>query len=180
MAEDMEAIRNFDVTDKKRSLHIFVFMLKEGDVEAVEPLVKALKDNDSYVRLQAVKGLGIIKDQSTIGVLNHALTDKARNVRIEAKEALNNIKKKYPENVAKSDEENINDKSSKHNKSLNEGEIRRDNLQKINRSLPLIVYNAMNFFKNDLHTQAVRIFTPLPSRKSLDSIDMPYEMKSFL
>jgi HEAT repeat protein len=45
------------------------------DTRAVGPLIQALKDNDSFVRMSAAGALGDINDTRAVEPLIHALTD---------------------------------------------------------------------------------------------------------
>jgi HEAT repeat protein len=59
---------------------------------AVEPLIQALKDNDSDVRNSAAEALGMIKDIRAVEPLIQALKDNDSDVRNSAAEALGMIK----------------------------------------------------------------------------------------
>jgi HEAT repeat protein len=67
---------------------------KIGNSSAVEPLIKALNDPDSYVRRQAVDALGNIGDARAIEPLNKALNDSNSYVCQGAADALKKINDK--------------------------------------------------------------------------------------
>ena len=58
----------------------------------VQPLINALKDEDSYVRGSAAEALGNIKSDTAVQPLINALKDEDKHVRGHAAEALGNIK----------------------------------------------------------------------------------------
>jgi len=58
---------------------------------AVEPLIQALKDEDSFVREGAAEALGKIGDKRAVEPLIHALNDEDWQVRWEAAEALDEL-----------------------------------------------------------------------------------------
>jgi HEAT repeat protein len=62
-----------------------------GDTRAVEPLIAALKDEDSFVRWQAAEALGQIGDTRAVEPLIAALKDESKQVRGPAAEALRRI-----------------------------------------------------------------------------------------
>jgi len=66
--------------------------LGEIGKEAVEPLIKALGDEDAWVRWRAASVLGEIKDKRAVEPLIKALGDKDANVRSYAASALGEIK----------------------------------------------------------------------------------------
>ena len=53
-----------------------------GDVQAVEPLILALKDEHPYVRAYAAQALGMIGDARSVKPLINTLTDYFSDVRI--------------------------------------------------------------------------------------------------
>ncbi len=61
---------------------------KINDTRAVEPLIQALKDNNSYVRCCAALALGEIKDKRAVEPLILALKDNNSYVREDAALAL--------------------------------------------------------------------------------------------
>jgi len=58
---------------------------------AVEPLIKALEDDNPNVRVRAAEALGILGDERAIGPLTDALNDEDETVRIFAKIGLEKI-----------------------------------------------------------------------------------------
>jgi hypothetical protein len=62
-----------------------------NDTRAVEPLIQALKDNDSNVRYGAAIALGQINDTRAVEPLIQALKDNDSNVRYGAATALGQI-----------------------------------------------------------------------------------------
>ena len=64
---------------------------KIGDRRAVEPLIKALEDENEFVRFDAAKALGDIGDKRAVEPLIEMLKDKHRGVGSQASEALGNI-----------------------------------------------------------------------------------------
>ena len=58
----------------------------------MQPLINALKDEDSYVRWSAAEALGNIKSDTAVQPLINALKDEDSDVRWRAAEALGNIK----------------------------------------------------------------------------------------
>jgi HEAT repeat protein len=66
-------------------------MKAERDVEG---LIKALKDENGFVPVNAAKALGEIGDTRAVEPLTEALKDKKKDVREAAKEALKKIKAK--------------------------------------------------------------------------------------
>jgi hypothetical protein len=58
---------------------------------AVEPLIFALMDEDSDIRMGAARALGWIKDPRAVEPLIFALTDKDKRVRFNASEALGKL-----------------------------------------------------------------------------------------
>ena len=62
-----------------------------GDKRAVDPLIKALADDDFYVRWGAVWALGRLGDKRAADPLVKALADKVSNVRKAAAEALEQL-----------------------------------------------------------------------------------------
>ncbi len=81
-----------NTVQKRNAMREIVSTLKEGDVIALDPLIMALSDDDLYIRVKAVRGLGIIKDVRSVEPLISALKDLANEVRIEAANALGCIK----------------------------------------------------------------------------------------
>lgn len=67
---------------------------KIKDISAVEPLIRALNDPDSYVRRQAVDALGNIEDVRAIEPLNKALCDSNSYVCQGAADVLRKIEDK--------------------------------------------------------------------------------------
>ncbi|MBE9542384.1 MAG: HEAT repeat domain-containing protein [Proteobacteria bacterium] len=63
-------------------------LIERGDAEVVEPLIHALNDEDSYLRLYATEALGKIKDVRAVEALIHALNDEESYVRESAAETL--------------------------------------------------------------------------------------------
>ncbi|NIO20797.1 MAG: hypothetical protein GTN76_08680 [Candidatus Aenigmarchaeota archaeon] len=61
------------------------------DPRAVEPLIAALKDENSFVRFSVVEALGLIKDPRTVEPLIAALKDEHSFVRFRAAWALGEI-----------------------------------------------------------------------------------------
>jgi HEAT repeat protein len=84
---------------KKTLIFVFLFLLaatiygKSGDTSAVPVLIKALKDNDWYVREKAAYALEKIRDKSAVPALIEALRDESQGVRYYAAEALSKIGK---------------------------------------------------------------------------------------
>ena len=60
--------------------------------KSVKPLIKALRDEDSYVRSRAAKSLGRIGDRSAVGPLIEALDDQDASVRSKAAYSLGSFK----------------------------------------------------------------------------------------
>jgi HEAT repeat protein len=67
---------------------------KMGDSSAVDSLLKALEDPDSYVRRQAADALGLIGDPRSVDSLNKALHDPNKYVCQGAADALSKIEEK--------------------------------------------------------------------------------------
>ena len=59
---------------------------------AVEPLIQALKDNNSTVRRRAASALGEIRDARAAESLAQALEDEDKEVRKRAKKALRRLR----------------------------------------------------------------------------------------
>jgi ATP-dependent DNA helicase RecQ len=77
--------------DRQRTIFLILKRLRVGDTIAVDALIKALSDNDNYIRIKAAKGLGIIKNLRGVEPLILALEDGVIDVRVEAASALGNI-----------------------------------------------------------------------------------------
>jgi HEAT repeat protein len=74
------------------AVQIAVKMLaKIGGLDVIEPIVLALKDDDSSVRGEAAKALGDIGNTMALEPLKHALKDKFSSVREESSKALEKI-----------------------------------------------------------------------------------------
>ncbi|MBI4267919.1 MAG: HEAT repeat domain-containing protein [Chloroflexi bacterium] len=67
------------------------YLAQIGGSEVVEPLVRALRDDDSSVRREAAKALGEIGDKKALEPLKHALKDQFSSVREEATTALEKL-----------------------------------------------------------------------------------------
>ncbi len=69
---------------------------ESGDLRAIEPLVKVLKDSDAFVRMIAADALGKFKDPRAIEPLKELLGDSEGVVRSAAAEALKKIRAEEP------------------------------------------------------------------------------------
>lgn len=94
---DERAVEPLIYTLKDKSLIVrrasTVALVKIGE-PAVGPLIKALDDENWYVRYYAAEVLGKIGDKRAVEPLKKALKDEIRNVRSKAAEALEKIKTK--------------------------------------------------------------------------------------
>ena len=63
-----------------------------GDKRAVEPLINAFKDVNSFFRINVAMALGEIGDARAVEPLTQALKDKDESVQKAAKKALDKIK----------------------------------------------------------------------------------------
>jgi len=63
-----------------------------GDKRAVEPLIEALKDEDSTIVSEAARALGKIGDKRAVEALTEALKHKDSHVQVAAVEALKTLR----------------------------------------------------------------------------------------
>lgn len=63
-----------------------------GDRSAVEALIETMSDENKYVRLGAVKSLGVLKDERALEALEETTKDEDILVREAADRALRNVR----------------------------------------------------------------------------------------
>jgi HEAT repeat protein len=89
----IETIESYDIKKRKKyyTLHLYsvAALARLGDADSVPKLIKALRSNNSEVRLKAVSLIKEFKDKRTIDILKYKLKyDQSPKVRAEAKKAL--------------------------------------------------------------------------------------------
>ncbi|MBN1568775.1 MAG: HEAT repeat domain-containing protein [Acidobacteria bacterium] len=87
--EDLKALNSDNIDEKHRAA---IALGKTGNPRAVEPLIKALADPDTFVRSFAAVSLGNLKDARAVEPLIKALGDENQRVRRSAVEALGSLR----------------------------------------------------------------------------------------